>query len=60
MKERGNYGTMGKAVHLYIKEICGGRGDHDDQNLIIMITLITSILVGSSRPKVLLMGGGAG
>jgi hypothetical protein len=22
MKERGNYGTMGKATHLCIKEIC--------------------------------------
>jgi hypothetical protein len=28
MKERGNYGTIGKATHLYIKEIHDDQGDH--------------------------------
>jgi hypothetical protein len=29
MKERGNYGTMEKAAHLYAKKIHGDQGDHD-------------------------------
>jgi hypothetical protein len=31
MEERGNYGTMGKAMRLYTKEIRGGRGDQGDR-----------------------------
>jgi hypothetical protein len=29
MKERGNYEIIGKATHLYIKEIRDDQGDHD-------------------------------
>jgi hypothetical protein len=44
MKERGNYRTMGKAARLYIKKIRGGRTDHGDRSLVVMIILITSRL----------------
>jgi hypothetical protein len=44
MEERGNYGTMGKAAHLYTKEIRGGRTDHGDRSSVVVIILITSRL----------------
>jgi hypothetical protein len=31
MKERGNYKTMGKAAHLYTKEIHSDQSDHGGQ-----------------------------
>jgi hypothetical protein len=52
MKERGNYGTMGKAARLYIKEIRGDQGGHDDQSPFILISMITSVLVGSSGLRI--------
>jgi hypothetical protein len=60
MKERGNYETMRKAARLYIKEICGDQGDHDDRASPALITMITPILIGSSWPEVLPGGCGAG
>jgi hypothetical protein len=40
MKERGNYGTIGKAVRLYIKEIRNDQGDHSDQDSFVLISMI--------------------
>jgi hypothetical protein len=41
MKERGNYGTIGKASHLYIKEIHDDHDNHDGQGSPILISMIS-------------------
>jgi hypothetical protein len=64
MKERGNYGTMGKATHLYIKKIRVikvVKHDHFNRGWGGWARLARSpVLTGSSWPEVLLMGCGAG
>jgi hypothetical protein len=48
MKERGNYRTIEKAVRLYIKKIHNDQGDHSDQRLFTLISMIIPVLTGSS------------
>jgi hypothetical protein len=52
MKERGNYGIMRKAVHLYIKEIHDDQGDHSGQGSFILISMISPNLIGSSSLRI--------
>jgi hypothetical protein len=63
MEERGNYGTMGKAAHLYTKKIHVievVKHDHFDRDQGDRARLARSpVLIGSSWPEVLLMGCGA-
>jgi hypothetical protein len=63
MKERGNYGTMGKATRLYTKEICVVEvieHDHFDRGRGGRARPAQSpVLAGSSWPEVLSMGCGA-
>jgi hypothetical protein len=42
IEERGNYGTMGKATHLYIKKIRDDQSDHNDQGSSVLISMINS------------------
>jgi hypothetical protein len=52
MEERGNYETMRKATRLYIKEIHGDQSDYDDQTSSILISMIDSVLAGSSGLRI--------
>jgi hypothetical protein len=43
---------MGKAAHLYTKEIRGDQGDHGGRSPFVLISMITPVLAGSSGPRI--------